>query len=96
MDKGSSPMAELDRQTPQWREAKANPSTTYCPLSLVTSTKTLILILGAGVGETPQEREVTAGSSAWQCRHLPRKAFFCYSGGTTGLLPAWENQGAQG
>lgn len=32
---------------------------TYCPLSLVTSTKTLILILGAGVDETPQEREVT-------------------------------------
>lgn len=38
---------------------KPNQSKTYCPLSLVTSTKTLILILGAGVGETPQEREVT-------------------------------------
>lgn len=33
---------------------------TYCPLWLVTSTKTLILILGTGAGETPQERQVTA------------------------------------
>lgn len=43
--------------TTKWRKEKAKQSKTYCPLSLVTSTKTLILILGAGVGETPQERE---------------------------------------
>lgn len=89
-------MAELDRQTPQWREAKANPSTTYCPLSLVTSTKTLILILGAGVGETPQEREVTAGSSAWQCRHLPRKAFFATAGELQGSFQHGKTRGHRG
>lgn len=47
----SPPQAKGEKKQP-------NPSKTYCPLSLVTSTKTLILILGAGVGETPQEREV--------------------------------------
>lgn len=48
-----------NRSHNQMEKEKPNQSSTYCPLSLVTSTKTLILILGAGVGETPQEREVT-------------------------------------
>lgn len=52
---------------------KPNPSQTYCPLSLVTSTKTLILILGAGVGETPQEREVMGVLQP--CTRSPRRAF---------------------
>jgi len=50
---------ELVRQIPQQNREKKNQSKTYCPLSLITSTKTLILILRAGVGETPQKREVT-------------------------------------
>lgn len=74
---------------------KPNPSRTYCPLSLVTSTKTLILILGAGVGETPQEREVTDVLRPRLLQTLTQEGFG-YTRGATGLLPARGNQGEQG